>query len=149
MAAPIDKIILMLIQGVPAADIEAAHDRLGMTVDQARAAILEARKKITIAADFNRDEQIAIAFTRLNDLYGKSSEIDPKVALAAQKELNKLLSLYSGPKAEAGQPGGTSSESAAELERVASHLLPLNLAPDTYPIAEHARLAAGRIRDIK
>lgn len=144
--APLDKIVLMLTQGVAPSAIEAAHDRLGMTQAQAAKAIDEARRRIKIAAEYDRDEQIAIAFSRLNTLYSASCEIDPKTALAAQKELNKLLALYSGPTAEAAQAGTGGTAAADELARVAAHLLPLNLAPAEYPISEHARLAAAKAR---
>jgi len=54
----------------------------------AKAIVGEARKRITVAADYARDEQIGVAFMRLNDLYSKSVVAqDYRTALAAQKEL--------------------------------------------------------------
>ena len=144
--AQIDQIALMLIAGAAVADIrQAAIGKMGALPDDADKAIAEARRKIVVAADYNRDEQIAIAFARLNALYGASASIDPKTALAAQREINKLLSLYTGPATPA--TGGDSSEAAKALELVRAHLEPLELAPAAYPIAEHARLAAAIVRN--
>jgi len=147
MTPAAQKISQLILAGVSSADIAAQADRLGMTAETVVDAIAEAKRAITLAADYDRDEQIGIAFARINNIYSISADADPKTALAAQKELNKLLSLYSGSASpDAGNAAG-GNEAAQELERVAQHLHPLKLAKPDYPISGHARLAAAKIRD--
>ena len=141
-----DQIVLMLVSGVSPAQAErACVDKLAMTEAQAKKAIAAARRQITIAADYDREQEIGTAYTRLNDLYTRSLKIsDVKVALATQKELNRLLSLYDTDTAATTSTHAKGDD--ADLDAIAAHLLPLQLAPDTYPIAEHARLAADFVR---
>jgi hypothetical protein len=134
-----------------AADAIAEMESAVLRAD-AKAAIIDARRRITIAADYNRTEEIGTAYIRLHDLYKRSLNVqDVKTALAAQKELNKLLDLYTALRAgelEEATEGemGERGIAAAELAAVREHLLPLELAPEDYPIAEHARIAADLIR---
>lgn len=146
----VDSIVLMLVSGISPAQAErACTEKLGMGEPQAKRAIAAARRQITIAADYDRIAEIGTAYTRLNDLYSRSLKVsDVKVALAAQKELHRLLALYEHDSAGAGgqsQPAGDDSDNP-DIAAIADHLLPLQLAPATYPIAEHARLAADFIR---
>ena len=54
--------------------------------------VAEARKRITVAADYTRDEQIGRAVMRLDDLYAKSiAGQDIRTALQAQREGNWAL----------------------------------------------------------
>jgi len=68
-------------------------------------------------------------------------------ALAVQQEINRLTGLGAG---KADEPP---AEGAAELREepgaVAAYLVPLGLAEPDYPVREHARLAAQRIRDLE
>ena len=147
MTPAAQKISQLILAGVSSSGITAQAERLGMTAETVVDAIAEAKRAITLAADYNRDEQIGIAFARINNIYSISADSDLKTALAAQKELNKLLSLYSGSASpDAGNAAG-GNEAAQELERVAQHLHPLKLAKPDYPISGHARLAAAKIRD--
>lgn len=94
-AQTVDKIILLLVSLQSQAAVAAAcTDKLGLTADQAEAAIETARGKIRGAIEIDREERAGEAITRLNDIYERSlSGSDNKTALAAQKELNRLLGL--------------------------------------------------------
>jgi hypothetical protein len=149
----VDKVVLLLVSGVSAEAAEVAClEKLKLTRADAKAAIIDARRRITIAADYNRTEEIGTAYIRLHDLYKRSLNVqDVKTALAAQKELNKLLDLYTALRADELEEAtegemGERGIAAAELAAVREHLLPLELAPEDYPIAEHARIAADLIR---
>ncbi len=67
-----DRLVLLLTNGM---SIEAAEGYCtrqgGMDADAARQAVAEARKRLTIAADYARDEQLGKAVMRLDDLYAK------------------------------------------------------------------------------
>ena len=99
VAQAIDKVVLLMVSGLSEQAVAGAcQQKLGMTPAKAKAAIRRARKLITLAADYNRDEQIGKAVVRLEDLYSRSLRVqDTKTALAAQRELNKLLDLYRPP----------------------------------------------------
>ena len=115
-------------------------------LDTARRTVAEARQRITVAADYARDEQLGKAVMRLEDLYAKSiAGKDVRSAIAAQKELNRLLRLYDAPE-QAPQTEGQEDESAGRLDVIASYLLPLKLTDTRYPVEEHARVAADIIR---
>lgn len=88
------------------------------------------------------------ALAILQDIRDRSLQDDLPTALRAQVEINKLLDLFSVAKAHAERGEGENAPTAdgGELDAVASHLLPLNLAPATYPLSEHARIAADMIR---
>lgn len=70
-------------------------------------------------------------------------------ALSAQKEINKLLGLYADEPTEGRGKAGAkaASEAEKELDAIRAHLHPLKLAGETYPLREHARIAAERIRE--
>ncbi len=112
-------------------------------------AVKKAAKKITTAADYNRTKEAGTAYFRLNDIYKKAlKSADIKTALAAQKEISKLIGLYGGVVQNMASDDGESdiTDSQAELTAIGKHLLPLGLAPDDYPLKEHARIAAEKIR---
>lgn len=145
--AAIGKVVLLMVKGVSGDNLtKICMSRLGMEQHEADEVIANARRKLTRAADYNRDEQLGTAVARLNEIFASAFQgEDPKTALAAQKELNKLLDLYNQPPAgPEGAEGG--SESDGELAAIAAHLLPLTLAADDYPLREHARIAAEEIR---
>lgn len=145
-AEAIDKIVLLLISGISReAAADYATSELSIAPDKAKAAVAEARRKITRAADYNRDEEFGKAITRYNDLYGRAVKAqDTKTAIQAQGRLDKLLALYAGPE-DGAAAGGESAD--ATLAR--KHLVALNLASDAYPLQEHARLAAQRIVELE
>lgn len=110
--------------------------------------IAEARARLTLAATYNRDEELGLAIQRCDDVYRRAHKAgDLKTALAAQKEKAKLQHLYNArPDAPAGgAPGETDAD--RELAAVAGHLFPLGLAAPDYPVSGHARIAAERIRE--
>ena len=122
----------------------------GAAPEEAKQVVAVARQRITVAADYTRDEQLGRAIMRLEDLYAKSiAAQDTRTALQAQRELNRLFSLYV-------LPGDSSlSRCAGELimpdknrqvELIEGYILPLGLAESTYPIEEHVRIAAELLR---
>jgi len=145
----IDKVVLLMAAGMSHGDIEqAAVEKLAISATSLPSIIAAARRKITLAADYNRDEQIGTAVTRLNDIYSRSlRSLDNRTALAAQKELSKLLDIY---KPRNSEPVNKVNVDAIKiLDLVKSHLIPLGLTTDVTPIDEHARIAAETIRDME
>jgi hypothetical protein len=145
-AEVIDKLVLMLVSGVAPTTVEqSATSKLGLPAAKAKRLLKRAQAAITRAAEYNRDDEVGTAYLRLNDLYSRSIKAsDTKTALTAQRELNRLLALYEAP-AEDPSPGAD-ADTSEELELIRQHLIPLALAPDTYPLHEHARIAADRLR---
>jgi len=140
--------VLLLINGMSAQAAESFCLSQGQDAASARETVAAARKRITVAADYTRDEQIGRAVMRLDDLYAKSiAAQDIRTALQAQRELNRLLDLYAG---NAPVPAADGDDDASALRRrldlIAAYLLPLNLAAQSYPVEEHARVAAQTIR---
>lgn len=146
--ADLERILMLLINGV---SVEKATTycmtHLGLSEDKAKEAVSEARKKLTLAADFARDEQLGTAITRLNNIYTIAMRVDDiKTALQAQRELNKLMNLYGGP---TNDNINIDEEMADTLETIEKYILPLNLVSNEYPIEEHVRVAAEIIRKYK
>lgn len=144
----IERIVLWMISGLGGVDLEnAVIGKLGVDPTQAKAVIGEARKRLTLAAEYNRDEMLGTALTRLNDLYSRCIRVGEgqnlAKALDVQREINRLAGLYRGTGLAAAEQGG--NESSEELAAVAEQLLPLELASESYPLREHARLAAQTI----
>jgi len=143
-----DRLVLLLTNGM---SVEAAEGYCvrqgGMDLDTARRTVAEARQRITVAADYARDEQLGKAVMRLDDLYAKSiAAQDTRTALQAQRELNRLLGLYSPKDNADGDAPTDAQEALGRLELIASYLLPLKLTDERYPVEEHARLASETIR---
>ena len=112
--------------------------------------IKEAELKIIETANFDKDKELGTAINRLNDIYRKSiAARDIKTALQAQREIDKLQDLYR----EEGDQGANELDMTGalyaekELQAIAEHLLPLELADSSYPLREHARIASERIRE--
>ncbi|MFW6125106.1 MAG: hypothetical protein ACOC46_03065 [Pirellulales bacterium] len=141
----IDKVAVMLISGVNRPDArEAAQQKLGLTEQQADRALQAAQKKITLAADFNRVEEIGQAYMRLNHIYARALRAqDCKTALSAQRELHNLMSLYDGQR-PAGAEAGDGPE-ASDARAARAHLAALDLGPADASLAELARLAVAKI----
>lgn len=141
-----DRIVLLLVNGMSAEAAEAFAIQSGAEPADAKQTVADARKRITVAADYTRDEQIGRAVMRLDDLYAKSiAGQDIRTALQAQRELNRLLDLYASGRSDAGG-GEDAGELRRQVELIASYLLPLKLADEHYPVEEHARVAADVIR---
>jgi len=148
--AILDKVIKMLISGISEeATRHTCVENLGLNHAQAAEAVVEARQRITIAADYNRDQELGTAIARLRDLYTRSISVqDVKTALAAQKELNRLLKLYDVPH-ESPTEDTDLAELRSDYEAAREHLTPLELADHDAPLAEHARLAVATILDLQ
>ncbi len=106
------------------------------------------KKKFRLS-EITKREQIGQAVARLDAMFKAATAAkDSKTALQAQRELNRLLDLYTGPgRSESG--GEEVTDLRRQLDLIAGHLLPLKLADEGYPVEEHARLAAEFIRTAK
>lgn len=148
-AEVLQSIILRLVSGAEVPAVRAEAIASGSTPRLIDAAIAEAQRAIALTADVDRRRELGVAYKRLNTIY--QSAIDKgsnDVALKAQRELNRLLSLHNTElmaQAAADAAAGT-TPAEKELAAVAAHLLPLKLAPESHPLAEHARVAADLAR---
>lgn len=138
----VEAIVLLMVSGVSAKELPGVCvEKLKLKPAQVAGAIARAKRMITTAADYDRDEQIGIAVTRLNDLYSLAyKDNDKKTATHIQKELNKLLNLYHAPAAD--PQGGAHDEEIASARK---YLAPLFDGGDSLPLSELCRLAAGRL----
>lgn len=145
-----DKLVLLLVAGVAPDQVrEVAVTKLGVAAAVAAAAVEQAQKSIVLAADVDRRRELGMSIHRINQIYKTSMEMaDTKVALAAQRELNRLLGLHDADRIAEDAAAAVAGESpeARELAAVAAHLMPLQLAPARHPLSEHARIAADRVR---
>lgn len=138
----VEGLVLLLCSGISADTAGAkAAQKWELTPELAGAHVLEASRRITLAADYNRDEELGKAHTRLNLIYAKSLTMsDLRVSLAAQKELNRLLDLtQTAPPDE--EPKAAERQNP-EADAIRAHLVPLLDTDDTTPLPEVARLAA-------
>ncbi len=146
---PRDQVVMLLTNGM---SVDAAAGMLvkqhGMSPAEAQECVAEARQRIAVAAEYSRDEQIGKAVMRFEDLYTKSiAAKDTRTALQAQRELNRLLGLYSRGDEVGGTEATTEAhEAVKKLELIAGYLLPLRLTHEGYPVEEHARIASEIIR---
>jgi hypothetical protein len=141
---PIEHQVLLLLATLSSRDLVAVAcvEKLNIPPEAVDATIAAARVKLTLAADFHRDEELGRAVTRLHTLYERSLTIqDTKTALATVKELNKLLDLYRA--APAGSIDTSADQAAAELAEVRAHLEPLDLGGPDVPTSELARRAVA------
>lgn len=146
--AILDQVVLLLINGMSLESAESFCQARGHDLDEARRTVAEARQRITVAADFARDERLGQAVMRLDDLYTKSiAAKDTRTALQAQRELSRLLGLYgAGGDDPPNRNTSGDSDGADRLALIGRYLLPLGLADERYPVEEHARIAAEIIR---
>ena len=116
------------------------------TIDEAKANALigEAVLKVRLASEWERDEQAGLMMIRLNEIYAEARGGGLlKEALAAQKELNRVLGLHKSAGATEGGQGG--AEAQGELDAARGYLEPLALAPEGTPVSELARLAVAKL----
>ena len=145
----LDKLVLLLVSGLARSAIADAVGKLGLAPDQAATAIAEARTRIQIAAQWDRNEQLGTAMVRLNDCYRRAMAVqDTKTALAVQRELNRLMDLYR--RAEEGnsaskQEADAKDAMAAEIAAARAHLAPLGLGDVDTPLAELCRLTVLQV----
>jgi hypothetical protein len=138
-----DKIAAMLVNAIPEDVIrQTAIDKLGVSAKRWPKLLADCRRKLTLAASYNRDEELARSITRLNGIYANSAAIqDAKTCLQAVRELNKLMGLYHAPPPPGDGPDGAASRSEAQAR---AHLEKLIPGGDKLPLHELARLAAQR-----
>lgn len=142
--------VVTLVGGGTEREAIATILQAGVTQDDAGLVLIEARKRIQLAADYHRDEQLGLAIMRLNRLIELNLEADlgdHGVTLRAQIELNKLLRLHEVNTGAAGGEPDEATDRADELGRARAHLAPLFAGtPDDYPLSELARMAAEKVR---
>ena len=148
MIDPIANVFAYLVHGRPQADILRACAEAGVAEPEAERLIAEARKRILLAATFERAEEVGKAVERLTGLYRLAlAEKDTRGALGTQKEINRLLGLYGPSAPDAGSDDHADADDMRRtLAAVRGHLVPLALADAGYPLEEHARLAADVVR---
>jgi hypothetical protein len=67
----VDRMLLCTVRGLAGAHVKAACvAKLEVDPAAVKAAIAKTRKRLTLAAEYNRNELLGAALTRLNDLYG-------------------------------------------------------------------------------
>lgn len=154
------KAVMDLVRGLSDEAIEAQIIKAGTPKDDAGLVLTEARKRIQLTADYNRDEQLGLSIKRLNRIIHLSlppaegdtefdmvTTTDLQVATRAQIELNKLLKLH---EVQAGSSGeveeSIATDRADELGRVREHLEPMFDVKEDYPVSELARMAADKLR---
>ena len=106
----------------------------------------EVRFRIRAAAHWDRSIEIGESITKLKRLQEAAFKVG-KLAeyVAAQRELSKLMDLYTQPVGGRGDESPDDEQRIDELEKVEQHLRPLGLAGDDYPVSGLARIAAERI----
>lgn len=147
----VEKAVLLLVRHRDAGTV---RDRLmadGVSRATAEATIADARQRLTIAAGYDRVEELGRAIKRLNDLYEAARKmLSPKMMPSAaaftacaniQKEINRLLDLYRPSEL----PTGEASEESAELRLIRDYLEPFDLGDPDLPVSELARLATARL----
>ena len=147
----IEKVILLMVSGLGKKEIrQVCEEKFEINSDDIEDFINKAQVKIIETSDFNKEKEVGTAVIRLNHIYSKAiASGDIKTALQTQRELDKLQGLYKdegAPGANEGDTGGI-LEAEKELQAIAEHLLPLELADSSYPLREHARIASERIRE--
>lgn len=163
----IDGVVLLMASGLgDETVITACIEKLNIPRDQVDEVLAIARRRITLAADYNRDEVLGQAITRLDDLYVRALGVqDVKTALAAQREKGRLLLGMVVPGPEAPADGETAAETsdrrsvniesdelAAIVDAIETSIEPLKLTPaedvnDTD--AELITLAAQEIKRLR
>ena len=147
----IDKVVLLMVSGLSKRELrDTCELKLDVRPDDVKDLIQKAELRIIETANFDKDKELGTAINRLNDIYRKAIMVrDIKTALQAQREIDKLQDLYREEGDQGAIEGDTSGALHAEkeLQAIAEHLLPLELADSSYPLREHARIASERIRE--
>lgn len=144
-----EQLVLLLVSGIPAETAERYCVQQGQTPANAKALVIDARNKITVAADFNREEQIGLQITRLEALYKSANGAkDFRTALQSIREKSRLLRLYNEPDSgiNADLDAQESQTIRRQLKLITDYIRPLALVSDKYPIEEHVRVASEIVR---
>jgi hypothetical protein len=137
-------VLSLIIKGYPKAEILEALAEKGIAAEEAARLMGEACLKVRLASEWERDEQTGLMLIRLNEIYDEARMRGfLKEALAAQKELNRVLGL--AKTAGETDSAGKSENAEAELEAVRGYLEPLGLAAEGTAVSELARLAVARL----
>lgn len=92
-----------------------------VTTRQIDSYISEATAMIAAEAEYLRPKEIGKALTRMNDIYQKSMKVqDYQRAIAAQREINALLSLYEPPATQTLRILGIEEKQLAQLVELLS-----------------------------
>jgi hypothetical protein len=142
----IETLILLLCK-IPQLSLvrSACREQLGIPESDVENAIAEARRLITVAADYHRDEEIGKAIIRYEDIYHQAYKAkELKLALNAEKARVTLLGLASSERVEVPE-NNSNTESSNDLETIKNYLEPLCLADSATSAVELARLASLKI----
>lgn len=143
----LNALVLLLIGGQSVEAVGEYCRRQGMNAAEAQSAVAEAQKRIAIAAQFDRTEELGKAVKRLEDLYAKATVArDLRTALQVTREINRLLSLYPEKTGGDAPAAGGDPDTARRLALIESYVLPLGLCGEQYPIEEHVRVACEIVR---
>lgn len=150
----VEGIVLLLVRY---RDLRAAREQAirdwKLDDKHADSAVEEARRRLTLAADYDRVEELARAIRRHNDLYeaaraaigekgAEATGSDINACTNILKEISRLLDLYR----PGNLPGGDNSREAAELRQVRGYLETLEIpGGDEMPVAELARIAVTQL----
>src|ERR1035437_2384271 len=97
-ASTIERVLLWMVSGLSGADLEkACVAKPDVDPAQVKAVIDQDRKQLTLAAEYNRNEMLGTALTRLNDIYSRCIRAGadgngPNLAKAldVQREINRI-----------------------------------------------------------
>ena len=142
----IDRVVRLLCNVVDRSSIvSACIDSLGIAPADADAAIDAAKAKLTRAADWHRDEELGRSIRRLNECYHRAvRDKDNRTALAAQRELNKLLDLYPA----FGPPGAEQGAGSAEPAAGSADASPESRVPSGDAPQERRRIESAELADL-
>lgn len=144
----VDSLVLLLVGGATRERVLDYCRGLGCGEEEAGAAFEDARRRIAVAADYVRSEQIGKAVMRLEGLYARAVRgKDVRVALQIQRELNRLFGLHAGLDGEGNAISEDALDALEEIKLVRAYLEPLGLVDGSYPVSEHARVAAELLRN--
>ncbi len=141
----IDKVILLMTSGLRDNQLRAtACQHIKRSEAIIDAAITEARKRLTLAAEYNRNEELALSIQQWRNLFQLAiAQNSLPDASAARNRLDTLLGLKQAPPTEPPGPTGDSPEAQA----IQKHLLPFALTDESQPLVEHVRLAALKLSE--
>lgn len=97
--------------------------------------------------DADKQEQLKQAISRCDALYAEAKQAkDIRAALAAQRDLNRLLGLYDKA---AKEQAVVASAAQSEIDAAREQLSPLALHDGDAQLTELCRLAVGRIVELE
>lgn len=137
-----------MVSGLSGEELAAGAAKLGIPPADVPDAIAEARKRITIAADYDRDLEVGTAIIRLNDLYNRSiRDGDNRTALQAVKGLAKLLDLEGcAQRTEEAIAEAAAAPYVEQLNAIEEYIRPLYLVRPRRSLVDDVRVAAELIK---